>query len=217
MSGARASVKTIAAAVCYGGALAVCGALALVGWGRPWAFERALFFTRASGWCATALLLLALCASPIGRIARRAGRPADRGVAASRRALGIAAAAVATVHGALALSTYLAGALGHVLDFVWVRAGMIAWSVLAALWLTSYPRVVRALRVKLWKPLHRLAYVAALFALQHAILAPLAPRSWVLGAFGIAAVVGLLRFVPARSSPRTERAAPAAAHRDDAA
>ncbi len=172
--------------------------LAAIGLAKGWALERDLFLVRASGWCALAALSGALCASPIGRVIARVRGGAEPYVSALRRALGITAAASATLHGALALSTYLRDALDRVLELSWIRAGVLAWLVLAALWITSYPAAVRALRVRLWKPLHRLAYVAALFALQHTLLAPLAPRTWVLAVFGAVLAIGLLRLVPKR-------------------
>lgn len=195
--------KTIAALVVYGGASAAAIALAAVGLSLPWAFERDLFLVRASGWGALVLLSGALCATPIGRVLGRLRESAGAYVTATRRALGVAAAALATLHGALALSTYLADALERVLELAWIRGGVLAWAVLAALWITSYPRLVRALRVRAWKPLHRLAYVAALLALQHALLAPLAPRGWVLGVFGATLAIGLLRLVPERQRSST--------------
>ncbi len=194
--------RRLAGLMC-GGAVTVA-ALA-VGWaalGRGWAFERELFLVRASGWGAILALAATLWASPGGRAIAWV-RPgwASGHVAASRRALGLTAAALATVHGAYALRTYLADALDHVLDLSWVRAGLLGWTVLAALALTSFPSVIRVLRVKAWKPLHRLAYVAGGLALQHALLAPLTPRGWLLALAGATVAVGALRWLPRRRSP----------------
>lgn len=193
--------RRLAALVGYGGALALAIALFAIGLSRSWALERELFWLSASGWLALSALLLALSATPIGRLIglvskRRAGAM----VAALRRALGISAAALATVHGALALRTYLGDSLAHLWDLPWVRGGLVAWAILVALWITSFKRPVQALRVRAWKPLHRLAYVAALFALQHTLLAPLAPRGWVLAVFGAALVIGAGRLLPQRRS-----------------
>lgn len=175
-------------------------ALYAIGARTSWSFERELFFVRASGWCALALLACALCATPIGRLAGRFRSNVEPLVSSFRRALGIGAASLATLHGALALSTYLADALARVVELAWIRGGVLAWAVLAALWITSYPRLVRALRVRVWKPLHRLAYVAGLLALQHTLLAPLAPRGWVLGVAAVVLAIGLLRLIPAQRS-----------------
>lgn len=193
--------KRIAAILCYGGAIVLAIALFAIGLARAWAFEREIFWLRASGWLAVSALLLALSATPIGRlVARVSRRPLGALLAALRRALGVSAAALATLHGALALRTYLGGSLAHLWDLPWVRGGILAWAILLALWITSYPTLVERLRVRSWKPLHRLAYVAALFALQHTLLSPLAPRAWVIGVFGVALVIGLGRFLPQRRS-----------------
>lgn len=197
--------KRLAAVVCYGAALVLAIVLGAVGLSRGWALERELFWLRASGWLAVSALLLALSATPLGRLIGLASRrPLGPWIASLRRALGISAAALATLHGALALRTYLGGSLAHLWDLPWVRGGVLAWAILLALWITSYPRIVERLRVRSWKPLHRLAYVAALFALQHTLLSPLAPRGWVLGVFGAALVIGLGRFVPQRRSSASQ-------------
>jgi DMSO/TMAO reductase YedYZ heme-binding membrane subunit len=191
----------------YGGTVLAASALFAMGRSRAWAFERELFVLRASGWCSLVLLLLALCASPVGRVARAwrgGGRVIAAFVPAFRRALGISAAALATLHGALALRGYLADSWAYLAELTWARAGLLAWAILAALWITSYPRAVAGMRVRAWKPLHRLAYAAAFFAFQHALLAPLAPSGWVLGVFGAALAVGVLRFVPRRALGRTD-------------
>lgn len=200
MSAAR--VRRIAALVCYGGATIAIAVLASIGLRLSWDFERALFLVRGSGWCAIVLLLLALIATPIGRVLRRFGRGDEPKVAAFRRALGISSAVLATVHGALALTSYLESSIGHALELIWIRAGLLSWSILVVLFVTSFPPLVRAMRVRAWKPLHRLAYVAAFFALQHAIMSPLAPRGWVLLVFAIAIGVGLLRALPVRRRSR---------------
>ena len=83
--------------------------------------------------------------------------------------------------------------------------------ILLALWATSYPRVVRALRVRLWKPLHGLAFVAALLALQHALLAPMGEKAWVLallGVFGLGIVVRAALAWPRRRPPQRKATPP---------
>ena len=195
--------KRLAAIICYGGAIVLAIALFAIGLSRAWALEREIFWLRTSGWLALSALLLALSATPIGRLISLV-RPLGTLIAALRRALGVSAAALATLHGALALRTYLGDSLAHLWDLPWVRGGILAWAILLALWITSYPTLVERLRVRSWKPLHRLAYVAALFALQHTLLSPLAPRAWVLGVFGVALVIGLGRFLPQRRSTASQ-------------
>jgi sulfoxide reductase heme-binding subunit YedZ len=117
-----------------------------------------------------------------------------------RRALGITAAGLAAVHGAVALVTYLQGQWRTVGDWPYLRAGAVALLLLLLLLLTSFPRWVARLRVKLWKPLHRLAYVAAFFVFQHLLLAPFAGERLVLGLFAALVAVELLRFLPYRAA-----------------
>ena len=184
-------------------ALAALAALTVIalGAGRPWDVERDLVWIRGTAWCALGALALALCASPVGAVLVRLEKASPRAVAAARRALGISAAALATLHAGLALSTWLADAWHLALELAWVRSGVLAWAILAALWLTSFPRVVAALRVKLWKPLHRLAYVALALAVHHALLSPLAPRAPVLALGATVVAVGLLRLAVRRRRP----------------
>ena len=49
--------------------------------------------------------------------------------------------------------------------FIW--SGMVAWTLLAVLAITSLHAVVRAMGARGWKMLHRTAYVAAAFAFYH--------------------------------------------------
>ena len=105
---------------------------------------------------------------------------------------------MATLHMSIALITYLDGAWARTFDISWLRAGALAWLILLALWLTSYPALVRALGLRLWKPLHRLAYVAGLLAFQHTLLSPFAPRDWVLAVFALTGLVAMLRLGPRR-------------------
>ncbi|MBX3272973.1 MAG: ferric reductase-like transmembrane domain-containing protein [Sandaracinaceae bacterium] len=181
-------------------ALAAAAVIAL-GVGQPWDVERDLVWIRGTAWCALVALGLALCASPVGAVLVRLGRASPRAVTAARRALGISAGALATLHAGLALATWLSDAWHLALELAWVRSGVLAWAILAALWLTSFPRVVAALRVTLWKPLHRLAYVAFALAVHHALLSPLAPRAPVLSLAALVAALGVLRLVRPRARP----------------
>jgi DMSO/TMAO reductase YedYZ heme-binding membrane subunit len=189
------SPKRAAAIVCYGAAAIAVAGLLTIGLGHTFELERTLYLLRATGWSALVALLLALSASPIARLVSAIQkRPLDPIAAAFRRALGISAAALASVHAAIAVGGYVEW--DRLLDAAWIRGGLLAWCILAALWITSYPRFVKLARVKLWRPLHRLAYAAGFFALQHAILSPLAPRGWVLFVFGLALVIAPLRLLP---------------------
>lgn len=203
--------RTKAGLLAYGSsALAV---LAIVLWALSvrWSVERELVLVRGTGWCALVALLGSLCATPIGRLVGRLRKRSVEPVThAARRAIGIASAGLAGVHASLSLATYLRGSLAPILELAWLRGGLLALSILLALFVTSFPWVVARARVTLWKPLHRLAYVAAFFALQHVSMSPLADRRWVIGVFGAALAVGVLRWIPAqrRSTPSQSESQP---------
>ena len=189
--------------------VAACAVLALAGAvtvsiteGGDWQEGLALWLTRGTGWCALGALMLALSATPAGRIARglRAPPVFTRRVAAMRRAFGITAAGLALLHAGIALGGYLDGSWQAVISWPYLRAGLSALLILVPLLLTSFPALVRRLRVRLWKPLHRLAYVAALLALEHVLLSPFAPRALTLTLFAALLVLTLGRFVPARAA-----------------
>jgi len=190
-------------------ALALAGACALA-LGERYAFARALWVVRCTGWGALLALGLSLCATPAARLANRlAPSSVDPTLfPALRRALGLAAAALGALHLALVLAASLHGAAGALFSQPFLRSGLLSLSVLLALALTSFPAVNRAAGVKLWKPLHRLAYVAALLALHHALLSPFAPRAAALAFAGAVLAIGLLRFLPKRSSSSASAPAP---------
>lgn len=166
----------------------------------PYALERELWLARASGWSAAGALLLALTMTPLARAGKRLApdRLPRALLPALRRAFGIAAACFALVHAATTTLGYLDRDWRSIPDQPYLRAGLVALAILVPLLVTSFPRLTRGLGVRLWKPLHRLAYVAALLVLQHLLLSPFAPRQVVLGIFATAAALGLLRLLPAR-------------------
>lgn len=180
--------------------LAVIGGL---GARHDWAPERELYWIRGSGWCALLGLLSTLCVSPLAGLIGRF-RPTKPRVAPLRRALGITSAALASLHAGVSLGTYLGDAWWPVLEVAWLRAGLCGVVILAALWLTSFPRAVRVMRVRLWKPLHRLAYGAAAFAFLHTMLSPFAPRSWILGVFLVTGTLALTRLWPSKTKRRAQ-------------
>lgn len=128
---------------------------------------------------------------------------------AYRRSLGITAAVLGLLHGALVLATYLQGSWRTVFGVPYLRAGAICLAILLALLSTSFPPLTRRLRVRRWKELHRLSYVAALFLLQHLLLSPFAPRQRIFVLFGLLLAVSLLRLLPGRKP----RLAPASGKR----
>lgn len=185
---------------------AVSLALAVAILGRavalPYALERALWLTRASGYIALGALFLSLSMTPMQRLCSRlaSGGPSTALWLALRRSWGITAAIWALVHAAWTLATYLEESWIAVLRWPYLRAGLVTLAILLALLATSFPQLVARLRLRLWKPLHRLAYIAALFLFQHLILSPFAPRLQTFGLFATLLAVSTFRLL--RPGPR---------------
>lgn len=179
-------------------ALAVVGLL-VPSQGGAWDPTRTLWIARGTGWTAVAALMLSLSATPVGRLLAllRPGAKLSPWFAAFRRAFGIAAALLAMVHAVTVLGGYLRGAWAALLSFSYLRAGLLALVILTTMLVTSFPSLVKRLRVRLWKPLHRLGYLAALLVLVHLLLSPYAPRPLTLELFGALFAIALLRLLPA--------------------
>ncbi len=125
---------------------------------------------RGTGTVAIVLLLLALASSPAAPWLAPARAVALR---VGRRRVGIAAALVALGHACIALSSYVSPlVLSPIAAVPWLRHGALALGILAALLLTSFAAVQRALRVRAWSALHRLVYAAAILASLHALGVP---------------------------------------------
>ncbi len=162
-----------------------------------------------SGWAAVVFLFAALLVTPVRRLLDLAGRPLPKSEAvAFRRAFGIASAVLATAHAAIATFTWLGGSWRVVLERPHLRLGALALIVLLVLAATSFDRVIRGLRIKLWTELHRLAYVAAALVALHLMQSAFASRTLVLAAFSALVVVGLARALPHARRRERERAAP---------
>ncbi len=209
MTRRRDCIHRIAALTVLGLALAALSVVGILVWrrGGSWEPTRMLWLARGTGWSALVALSLALSATPAGRLLARLAPHARLApwVAAFRRAFGIAAASLALIHATTVLGGTLRGAWGALLSFAYLRAGLVALLILTVMLLTSFPWLVRRLHVRLWKPLHRLGYVAALLVLEHLVLSPFAPRAVIFALFGTLAAFGLLRLLPAR--PRRRSAA----------
>jgi sulfoxide reductase heme-binding subunit YedZ len=198
----RAGAQRVARRACAGAALAVLAWIGAQAAAEPYALARELVWVRGSGLLAFGALALALCVSPLGALAARLHRgPDPLLLAALRRALGITSACAALLHAAVALATYLGDAWPGLLDVPFLRSGALALAVLAALLATSFPALVRALRVRLWKELHWLAFPALLLALHHQLLSPFADRRLALQVVAAVLAIGLLRFLPGRRAP----------------
>ena len=148
----------------------------------------ALYAAQASGLLACAVLLLALSVSPVSALLPSWQGP-SAGAKALRRRLGISAACLALLHAAVAFLGRLDAQPSALLQTSQLYAGIGALGLLLLLLLTSFPGVVRRLRLSTWKEFHRLVYLAALLVVQHVLLSPFADRRLVLGLSG--AVFGL--------------------------
>ena len=161
----------------------------------------ALGWLRASGWAPAIVLALSLAVTPCAGLIRRVRGTAPRGASSLRRALGITAASLAIVHAIVAFGVYVPRPWFAVIRGVpWLISGALALTVLVALLVTSFPAPTRALRVRAWKPLHRLTYVAALLVAHHLAVGPFAPRSWVVA--WVAAVTFALALRAVSREPR---------------
>ena len=120
---------------------------------------------------------VAAAASPEHLEAHRAAHP--RGLlpkaAVMRRTLGIGSASFALAHAGIGLIGPLRDALEVVWSWPGYRAAATALSLLVLLLLTSWPQVVSALRLRVWKPLHQAAHAAMLLVLMHMTLMPQTP------------------------------------------
>jgi sulfoxide reductase heme-binding subunit YedZ len=140
----------------------------------------ALDAAQASGLLACALLLVTLSISPLSALLPSWRGPSARAKALRRR-LGIGSACLALVHAAVAFVGRLDAQPSALLQTSQLYAGWGALGVLMLLLLTSFPTVVRRLRLSTWKEFHRLVYLAALLVVQHVLLSPFADRRLVLG------------------------------------
>lgn len=151
------------------------------------AYSTVIAQTRALGYASFLLLSAALCVSPFARWIRERAQ--------LRRALGLAAAAMTFIHALLAVTSSPLCLADQLAD-ARLRFGFGAFAVLCVLAITSFPRVVSWSRLRSWKELHRLVYVAWICALLHGLLSPYA---WLRGLCVIAAsvlILAILRWLP---------------------
>lgn len=178
----------------------------MVGLRESYALERELWWIRASGYTALGALFISLSATPLAKLSARLGASAVVAAGpAVRRSFGIAAAVWATGHALATVLTYLDGAWQAIWTWPYVRAGFVAWAILLPLLVTSFPWLTVRLRVRWWKPLHRLVYAAPLFLLLHLLQSPFAPRRRTIVLFTVLLLVATLRLLP-RRRPVTVRA-----------
>lgn len=175
-----------------------------------WDLGLQLWSIRASGWLAAAALVLALSATPLGRLGARIATGERRRafvvlVPKLRRALGITSACLAIVHAVVAATTWLRPQLALIWEWAHLRAGLVALVILVLMLLTSFPPIVRALRVRWWKELHRLGYLAAVLVLLHLLGSAFAARGIVIAVFAWLIAAGVLRALrqPVQPAERT--------------
>ena len=174
-------------------------------------FERNLWLSRLTGYTALGLLLASQSMSPLRRLMRGStllgrfrARIQDSKLMAWRRALGMAAAEAAALHFVLSLYFHLDGRW-RIWQVSYLRYGLAALMILGLLWITSFPWVLRAWRVRIWTPLHRLVYVVVCLALAHAVLAPFSHIRIVVTLAMIAMVLFWLRLLPLGDTKRRGR------------
>ena len=196
---ARRDRRRVAACVVLALLVAALGIVGLLVWSRggTWSPTRALWLARGTGWTAVGALMISLSATPTGRLLGRL-RPRSRiwpWVATFRRAFGISAAGLALLHSVTVLCGYLQWDWAAVLSFSYMRVGLVALVILCMMLASSFSPVVRRLRVRVWKPLHRLGYLVALLVFDHLLLSPFAPRAVTLALFAALFAIGLLRLL----------------------
>lgn len=161
--------------------------------------ERDVFVSQLSGYAALGYLALSLCAGPLLRLLSIAGVQVNRELSArlSRNA-GIASALAAILHTTIVLLTFLKYDWWSVLFLPYLRWGGLALVVLLVLLVGSFKPLMALVRWKLWKPLFRLSFAAAILTLPHLLYAPFASREITLWLYGIASVICCLRWIPGR-------------------
>ncbi|MGJ3243440.1 MAG: ferric reductase-like transmembrane domain-containing protein [Opitutales bacterium] len=152
-----------------------------------------------TGLTAAVLLVVVLSLTPLARGFRGQGWIAD--LNRHRRAFGVSAFWYASGH-LLAHLLYEGGLawLTDSLDKPFIVAGLVAWTILLVLSVTSLQVWVKRLGGRRWKSLHRLAYVAAALVAYHLAVAGKGNPGLALGLFGSLLIIQTLRWVPRRSS-----------------
>lgn len=117
--------------------------------------------------------LLALLISGLFRIARDLKLVDKAAQLRGRRHFGIAAAALASAHLVPVFGGYITTDRRYtVTDSIWLQCGVGAFTLLLALWLTSYPRLNKRLKIRNWQAIHLFVYPAGLLALLHGLQSP---------------------------------------------
>jgi DMSO/TMAO reductase YedYZ heme-binding membrane subunit len=157
------------------------------------------------------LLVITLFISPLAKLTLRLfGNDSVHASARSmRRSFGLATTSVALMHTYFVYqSGFVTQAIAILTEPQW-RNGVTALLVLCLLAMTSFPPITRLLRIRQWKTLHRLAYVAMVFAVLHVLVSPSLRRTDLMLLGGL--VIGLLiarvfaAVSPQRMTPKPKR------------
>lgn len=116
-----------------------------------------------TGWAAAVMLLASLAVRPLRRAV-------GRDWTAHRRALGLAAAALVVGHVVVVWRSGWGLEPLQLITEPHLRSGATAALVLLLMALTSFPRLLKALRLGHWRLLHRAVYGAALLVAHHLTL-----------------------------------------------
>jgi DMSO/TMAO reductase YedYZ heme-binding membrane subunit len=165
--------------------------------------DRDVFACQLSGYAAIGYLALSLITGPIIRLLGFTGVAIEKELSAQlSRNAGIASALAAGLHTIIALTTYLKADWLVVFQIHYLQSGAAALFVLLVLLLGSYKPLMGFARWKLWKPLFRLSFLAAILTLLHVLYAPFAPRPLTIGLAVATIVVCLSRWFPERNPVR---------------
>lgn len=145
----------------------------------PWVSAAVVRITR-TGWAAAWLLMLSLSVSPFGRMLGKSWP-----LARWRRRFGLGACLMLGLHIGCVLRAGWVSDWLELLTEPSLRSGASAGLVLLLLGLTSYPSVVRGLRLGHWKLLHRSVYPAGLLVLHHVALSGHVEPRWVYALGGV--------------------------------
>ena len=170
--------------------------------GEADAYSQSWALARALGWQAFGALCVALCVTPIARLAARFTQARSGWSRELRRGLGLLAATTGLVHAAIAWRAIPAVRAG-LFESAQLRAGVAALAILCLLYLTSFRSLVRRLSLGFWKELHRLAYVAFALVALHALFGAFTPLRTVLWLAGCTLLIGLLRLLPRKRAAQS--------------
>lgn len=130
-----------------------------------------LFYIRTQqvfGLLCVAYWYIALVISPLGYVI---GKQRMKRIEFARRAIGVSAFYFALLHASIALWGQLGGLsdLGYLPElFKWsLLGGLIAFSILLLMAITSFDGVVKFMTYRKWKWLHRLVYIGGILAVLH--------------------------------------------------